>query len=80
MERATSQEFYFSEEREPHRDRTKAILKKYPQIKEFLGKKKSSYLLNYAIFCQRPVGHRLVGKRSAMVRDYTLGFFCWHYY
>lgn len=39
MERATSQEFYFSEEREPHRDRTKAILKKYPKIKEFLGKK-----------------------------------------
>lgn len=49
MVRATNEEFYFSEEREPHRSRTKQILKKYPEIKQFLGRK-NPFTLGITVF------------------------------
>jgi len=31
-------DFYYSEEREPHRDRTKSILKEHPEVRHLIGK------------------------------------------
>ena len=78
---ATQQEFAFSQAAEPHRDRTKSILRAHPEIRELIGPNPTTFWWTLGIVLVQITAAALVARQAwwvVFLVAYTVGAFANH--